>query len=356
MDVVAWIGLAQSLFAALLMITKKEPSISDRVLAAWLILLAISFLFSGIEIEIHQQSILANSFLLINPAFFIYIRSLTDPVFRLRWIQLLHLLPYVLFEAGALSATLPRILANTTPEMAYIIAFVLIASISTLLYNLVSIRRVHAHRLNLENEFSKIERNLRLGWILFILISYIIFTSTVLILAAAHIHELQESFEGARGTLEGFLALTFILSFYGLRQQRIYKQNGNAEPRPKYHASLLSAARKQEIHQLLLDHFNSRQPYLDPDLSMDLLSEKLGVPKHQITEVLSTLEGKNFFTFVNAYRIEAVKEQLADPSNLYSIDAIAYECGFNSKSSFYTVFKRLTKQTPLQYRQSILQD
>ncbi|HEY6915810.1 MAG TPA: helix-turn-helix domain-containing protein, partial [Paludibacter sp.] len=64
----------------------------------------------------------------------------------------------------------------------------------------------------------------------------------------------------------------------------------------------------------------------------------LKIPKYQITEVLNTELGNNFFQFVNHYRVEAVKMMLSDPKNKYSIEAIGYECGFSSKSSFYTVF------------------
>jgi AraC-like DNA-binding protein len=88
---------------------------------------------------------------------------------------------------------------------------------------------------------------------------------------------------------------------------------------------------------------------------MSLMSEKLNIPKHHLTEVLNNTLGKNFFQFVNEYRVAAVKKQLDKPNNLYSIEAIGYECGFNSKSTFFSVFKTLTGQTPKNYRQAVLQ-
>ena len=87
---------------------------------------------------------------------------------------------------------------------------------------------------------------------------------------------------------------------------------------------------------------------------MDLLSEEINFPKYQITEVLNIEIGKNFFQFVNSYRIEAVKKMLLEPKLKYSIEAIGYECGFNSKSSFYTVFKKITGKTPAAFRESVL--
>ena len=89
-------------------------------------------------------------------------------------------------------------------------------------------------------------------------------------------------------------------------------------------------------------------------LYLDWVSSEtiLHIPKHHLTEVLNTAIGKNFFQFVNAYRVEAVKAALSKKDNLYSIEAIGYDCGFSSKSSFFTVFKKMTGMTPLQYRQS----
>ena len=60
---------------------------------------------------------------------------------------------------------------------------------------------------------------------------------------------------------------------------------------------------------------------------------------------------KNFYNFINEFRIEAAKEILQDPSSKgKNILQIAYEVGFNSKSAFNTYFKRLTGKTPSAYR------
>jgi AraC-like DNA-binding protein len=56
---------------------------------------------------------------------------------------------------------------------------------------------------------------------------------------------------------------------------------------------------------------------------------------------------------VNDYRVDSVKKMLSDPANRFSIEAIGYDCGFSSKSSFFSVFKNLTGQTPQEYRNSV---
>ena len=101
------------------------------------------------------------------------------------------------------------------------------------------------------------------------------------------------------------------------------------------------------------EYVEARKAYLNPQLSMDMLSAEIRIPKYQITEVLNMVIGQNFFRFINSYRIEAVKQMLADPKNHFSIEAIGFECGFASKTAFYSVFKNFTGLTPLAYRESL---
>jgi AraC-like DNA-binding protein len=149
------------------------------------------------------------------------------------------------------------------------------------------------------------------------------------------------------------LLLIYILSYYGLIQKNIFQKNNVPESPERYQKSLLTDLRKKDIKKTILGFFKQEKPYLNPDLNLQRLSELLDIPKHHLTEVLNTEIGKNFFQFVNAYRIEAVKQALAEKDNLYSIEAIGYDCGFSSKSSFFTVFKKTTGLTPLQYKQNL---
>ncbi len=114
----------------------------------------------------------------------------------------------------------------------------------------------------------------------------------------------------------------------------------------------MSDDRKIEIKNTLINFVETTEAYLNPDINMSYLSKKTNIPKHNITEVLSTELDKNFFKFINDYRVKKVKE-LLEKDNNYSIEGIGYECGFSSKSSFFTVFKKITGMTPMQYKKSL---
>jgi AraC-like DNA-binding protein len=211
---------------------------------------------------------------------------------------------------------------------------------------------VDKHRKNLVNEFSNIESNAKLGWLLFLVSTYIPFCIIIFISGIFSYFTKSDFFLPYQISNIFYLFLVYVLGFYGLKQRTIYKEQASPTE-SKYENSVLSHKKKETIKNAILTLFNQKQPYLDAEFNMNILSENIGFPKHQITEVLSTEIGQNFFQFVNSYRIEAVKKQLANKNNPFSIEAIGYECGFNSKSSFYTIFKKFTGKTPTEYRQTV---
>ncbi len=355
MEIILWVGLSQSLFAAILIGTKKENSVSDKILTGWLSLLGIEFFTCILDHFIFGEPLLSNSFLLFNPAFFLYIKSLTRPDFKLRWVQLLHLVPFLVFEV--VGTLLPERVSlvplfEYSSNFIFNIFFIVVSLASGIGYNLASVILVHRYRKNLQNELSSISRENDLAWLLFLIIFYVSFCVSAYGLGLYSVLSerlLKMPFLFNYAVL---LLLIYILSYYGLIQKNIFHRRDVQEVAEKYQKSFLTPARKKEIKTIILSFFKEEKPYLNPDLNLQLLSELLDIPKHHLTEVLNTEIGKNFFQFVNAFRVDAVKEALSQKDNLYSIEAIGYDCGFSSKSSFFTVFKKMTGMTPLQYRQS----
>ena len=95
------------------------------------------------------------------------------------------------------------------------------------------------------------------------------------------------------------------------------------------------------------------QPYLEVDLSLAQLAKQLDMHPNTLSQLINSYSGGNFFEFVNGYRIEEIKRELA--SSQEHIMIIAYNNGFKSKSSFNDVFKRKTGMTPSQYRKKMRQ-
>jgi AraC-like DNA-binding protein len=93
--------------------------------------------------------------------------------------------------------------------------------------------------------------------------------------------------------------------------------------------------------------------YLDSTLDRLQVAETLGISPGYVSQIVNTITGDNFSTYINRYRVEAVKLMIADAEfGNYSLLAIGLEAGFSSKTTFYTAFKKLTGMTPNVYRKT----
>ncbi|WP_417446220.1 helix-turn-helix domain-containing protein [Kangiella sp.] len=114
-------------------------------------------------------------------------------------------------------------------------------------------------------------------------------------------------------------------------------------------SGLLDQETRSSILQLVQNQVKEQALYRNSELTLAMLAENVGVSVHQLSETLNQYGGKNFNQFINEYRVAEVCEQLDHNSERKLID-LALDAGFSSKSSFNAIFKKLTGQTPSQYR------
>lgn len=102
-----------------------------------------------------------------------------------------------------------------------------------------------------------------------------------------------------------------------------------------------------KLEQLLQKQFI----YRDPDLSREVVAEKLGISPGYLSQIVNTITHKNFTTYINSYRIEEAKGMILDEQfDKYSLQSIGLESGFKSKSTFYNSFKKETGSTPIEFK------
>lgn len=122
------------------------------------------------------------------------------------------------------------------------------------------------------------------------------------------------------------------------------------EPDTKYQGSSLSQSQIESIQKKLENLMVAERPYLNSKLSLDELAIKLDVNKKDLSRVINEKFNLNFFDYVNSYRLEDFKNRLkTNQIKTHTLSAIALDSGFNSKTTFNTVFKRLMKMTPSEY-------
>ena len=97
------------------------------------------------------------------------------------------------------------------------------------------------------------------------------------------------------------------------------------------------------------------KPYYAPELTISELANQVKMPINLLSQTINENLNVHFLDFINGYRVEDVKGKLADPQlSHYTILAIAFESGFNAKSTFYTVFKKHAGVTPSEYRRQLM--
>lgn len=111
--------------------------------------------------------------------------------------------------------------------------------------------------------------------------------------------------------------------------------------------------REENISQLeqALPSIIAKELFLNSNLTLDQTAKELKISKHLLSQYLNEKLNKSFSAFINEYRIEKAKELLQKKRN-YSVESVGYECGFNSKSSFFTAFRKITGKTPAEFQRS----
>ncbi|SIN77185.1 AraC-type DNA-binding protein [Epilithonimonas zeae] len=160
-----------------------------------------------------------------------------------------------------------------------------------------------------------------------------------------------------------FLFIVYSTSYHILRQKEIYPVNEKERQEllsieledelKSEKKKLIADSDFENLKQKLIDYMKTEKPYLDGELNLSKLSGFIGINAHQLSYLLNNGFGENFFQFVNKYRVQRAKELLCDDSyRKLSILGIAFEAGFNSKTAFNTIFKKLTNETPSEFRKN----
>jgi len=128
---------------------------------------------------------------------------------------------------------------------------------------------------------------------------------------------------------------------------------GEIKEYQKYEKNILSEIRIKEITQKTSNCIDKEKPYLNSELRLNDFSKLIGEHPNNVSQVLNDVFQKNFYDFINYFRIEDAKKLLkSNDFKSYTITAIGFEIGFNSKSTFYSAFKKNTGVTPAQFQKT----
>jgi AraC-like DNA-binding protein len=287
---------------------------------------------------------------------------MTNPESRFNWLALIHFIPFtVFFIVAVVFRTVPLLkdLRNFfTPDRFISLRIVYSSTffLSVTIYSALAFVEIRKHQDKLKNLVSYMPGIITLNWLKILSISFYVTFLILFILGGLNMIGDFIPFDPYLVIFCFITVLSFIMSFYVIRQPVIFGQEVKIDAEEKketekYVKSGLKEDQAQAYLERLISYVSSEKPYLNRDLSIQDLSEMTGIPRHHITQVLNEKYKKNFFTFINEYRVKEVIARFADPKNNYfTILAIAYDSGFNSKTTFNSIFKGQTGLTPSEYR------
>ena len=368
------IAVFMALLLAVLLLTRQRKSRSDYILAALFGVYALTLFLSYMELfnqynDYPLPGLLNTSvplILLHGPLLWLYTASHTRQQFRLRIRHLVHALPFlfVVIAMGLTFFSLParekiRIIESGAfrDQWLFPVTVILIA-LTTQGYYIWGLVLLTRYRRKIKAYFSRVS-GLDLKWLRFVLLfaiaSYAGISGIYLLnyLTGMTGFDIMQS---AGAVLASCYIL--ILGFFGLKQEHIFSSKNvsldlekviDTPPEPQ----TLPSAEERFINRLL-QYMKEEKPYLEPELTIAELSKAMDVRSEYLSRILNSRLHKNFFDFINHYRIEEFKQRCQDPVNRnLTLMSIAWDCGFSSKATFNRVFRNATHRTPAQYYREV---
>lgn len=237
-------------------------------------------------------------------------------------------------EAGGLAAAVPAVLS---------VLFLVIALVSLVL----AVRELLVHMRSIRDFFANIEDK-SLNWLRVVLL---VLSAAWVWGAASTLWRLDDGVPQWQGLMATVLEMGWVCAFgfFGVRQGLIFTARTASDPAAssKYTRSALDDARMERIAARIETAMREQHLYRNPALSLRQLSDTIRVSQNYISQTLNDRLGRNFFDYVNAWRIADACRRLEAGGRVLET---AHETGFNSRSTFNAAFRKHTGTTPSAWR------
>jgi AraC-like DNA-binding protein len=302
---------------------------------------------------------------LFGPLLFLYTKSITVKDFSFKKSYLLHALLFLIyifavvifFHVKDYDEKLSRITEGILIRpREFSIILVVVMHIQILIYLFMCFKAVHQFRNKLQNYYSQTD-TLKLSWMRVVLVAFLFMwladISNFSLIRLGMYNEMAEKILTTISLAINFVFANLIL-FKGLKQPQYFTPIIKPVENTAYENSPLRKEKSEEYLRQLKQYMEKEKPYLEPELTLDELASKLGVLPKFLSQAINQNLKKNFYYFINEYRIEEAKKllQLSNDSRKTILE-ILYACGFNSKSTFNSAFKKYEGVTPKQFKQRL---
>jgi AraC-like DNA-binding protein len=367
------LGISISVFLVFLLLIKKDKSSADKILLAWLVLLfahqLINYLEDTGELNTHPH-FLGLDFpmpTLHSVLLYLYVIEITGNKLKKKVYYFFHFIPaisLILLAIPFYSLTgAEKIYVIENKGIGYewyVIYQNLVMFTSGLIYSGWSLYLIRKHQKNIQQKFSNIDKK-ELQWLQYLAIGLGIIWPLVFFFDNTVI-------------FSWVVVLVLFIGFFGINQLNIFQTNANPQldnkvvenskternenktptPSKRYAKSGLTEEMAERIYSTLNELMAEEALFNKNDITLTELAKRLKIHPNHLSQVINEKEQKNFYNYINALRInEFIRLASLPQSKQYTLLALAYQCGFNSKSTFNKQFKEHTGKTPSEFLKSI---
>jgi len=352
----------------LLLFSKTGNYTTTRFLALFLISKAICFVgsmnwnYGGSELNCLYISLISYSFdLVLGPFIYFYVKKSTLNEVKIDKRFFAHLVPFIVlfFSISVYYLINSHTMKNDIVTKGNAITFLVVRYIEIIvylhfvIYSGLAVRLVAVYRNYLKDNYSEIYFTI-LKWLQLLLGGFIVIwilnIVQILIVLTGEYSEILFSF-----TIIGIFAFANLMVATAIKFPEVFLYKIPIV-KQKYKKTRLSENEKQKYIEQLKKLMISEKLFLSCTLSLSDISQRLRVQNHISSQIINSGFEKNFYDFVNMYRVEECKKLIKeDTCRTKTLLEIAFECGFNSKSVFNDSFKKFTGITPSSYRKKISQ-
>lgn len=361
------LGITIAVFLEFLLLLKKKKSPADRILAIWLAVIIVHQFFHYLQ---YTGEILNYTFLmgiefpmpiLHGILLFFYVSEITNQRHKKQWHKIIHFIPalsviFVVYSFFFLSSE-EKIAVFENGGVGFewqVIYYNVLIVFSGVFYAIWSFVKIQKHHKNIQQSFSNTDKK-ELQWLKFLNIGLGVIWVLVVF------------FDGII-IFSGMTVFVLFIGIFGINQMNIFSTSNLGEPfkntdltsssnggstTKRYAKSGLTQEMAEKIVSDLEYLMNEESVYKNENITLVELAKKINVHPNHLSQVINEREKKNFYYYINSLRIQAFIELAnLEENRKFTLLHLAFECGFNSKSTFNKHFKEINQKTPSEYFKS----
>lgn len=371
-------GIIITFFLVFILLSKRNKTIADIILLCWLSFIGAHlflYYFSISGKDIQHPYLLGVGIplpLIHGPFLFLYTSAVTNQLKNWKR-NILHFFPILISYISILDFFL---LTNEEKKLVFekhgqgyeTITFIIYKAVlfSGIFYVIWSLLLLGKHKKNILNQFSYSEK-INLYWLRYLIYGigliwiFVILGNDNLLFSTAVFFVIFIGYFGInqvgvftnetppiRNKIQERIPLEIISILNNTSHKK--QEIKNPLEKVKYEKSKISTSDVNTIHKKLSEIMQTEKVYLNSELTLSDLAQKMKVHPNILSQVINSVERKNFYDYINFQRVEELKRIILLPENQkFTLLSLAFECGFNSKTSFNRNFKKVTTLSPTEY-------